>query len=380
MADREGDERFHLHLEDIKDYAVFRVDPEGRIASWNPGAERIKGYTAAEIIGQPFSVLFTPEDIERGVPELEMREALERGCFQGEGQRMRKGGERYDAEVTLRPLSDQHGAHRGFVKVTRDISVRKRIERELEERTAFEKQLIGIVSHDLRTPLSAIGLSAKLLLNSPDLGEQQAATVRRIVSSVERTQRMIGSLLDFTQVRQKGGLPLQYQDVDLYEFILPVLDELRMAHPGRELQLEKHGDTRGRWDADRIAQLLTNLVNNALEHGDQAQPVRIRFVGARDSVSLEIHNCGPPISNEALPFLFVPMHRGAKMGTPSKTGSIGLGLYIVQQIALAHGGTIETDSTERGGTTFKIRLPRVPPKPEGSPGPSWPLGHPDPWS
>lgn len=370
MSDTEVDERFHLHLEDIKDYAVFRVDPEGRIASWNPGAERIKGYTAEEIIGQPFAILFTPEDIERGVPEMEMRQALEKGRFQGEGQRVRKGGERYDAEVTLRPLSDRHGAHRGFVKVTRDISIRKCIERELAERATFEKQLIGIVSHDLRTPLSAIGLSARLLLSNPDLGAQETSTVRRIISSVERTQRMIGSLLDFTQVRQKGGLPLQYQDVDLYEFILPVLDELRMAHPGRELQLEKHGDMRGRWDADRIAQLLTNLVNNAVEHGDPARSVRIRFVGARDSVSLEIHNCGPPISNEALPFLFVPMHRGAKTGTPSKTGSIGLGLYIVQQIALAHGGAIETDSSESRGTTFKVHLPRVPPKPEGSREPS----------
>ncbi|HEX8538111.1 MAG TPA: PAS domain S-box protein, partial [Cystobacter sp.] len=164
MPERERDERFHLNLEDIKDYAIFRVDPQGRIASWNPGAECVKGYTAQEAIGQPFSMLFTPEDIQARKPEEEMRLAAEKGVYETEAVRVRKGGERFDAHVILRPLSDQGGVHRGFIKVTRDITERKRIEAELRERTEFEQQLIGIVSHDLRTPLSAITLGTALLL------------------------------------------------------------------------------------------------------------------------------------------------------------------------------------------------------------------------
>jgi PAS domain S-box-containing protein len=190
MPEREIDERFHLNLEDIKDYAIFRVDPEGRIASWNTGAERMKGYTAEEAIGQPFAMLFTEEDRRKGQPELEMRVAREKGVYQGEGVRVRKGGERYEAEVTLRALADQDGAHRGFVKVTRDISQRKRIEAELRKRAEFEQQLIGIVSHDLRNPLSSILLGAQAVLRGEELSDRQLRTTLRIQTSAERAVRM----------------------------------------------------------------------------------------------------------------------------------------------------------------------------------------------
>lgn len=126
MPQRDIDERAHLNLEDIKDYAVFRVDPEGYIASWNAGAEHMKLYTEQEVIGQPFAMLFTPEDVQSNKPRREMEIAAETGIYEGEEVRVRKGGELFDAHVILRPLSDQHGVHRGFIKVTRDITERKR--------------------------------------------------------------------------------------------------------------------------------------------------------------------------------------------------------------------------------------------------------------
>jgi PAS domain S-box-containing protein len=364
MPERERDERFHLNLEDIKDYAVFRVDTEGCIASWNTGAERIKGYTAEEAIGQPFSMLFTEEDRRKGQPEREMRLAREKGVYQGEGVRVRKGGATFHAEVTLRALSDKEGVHRGFVKITRDISERKRIETELRQRVEFEEQLIGIVSHDLRTPLSAITLAAALLLRSKDLTARHAVTLGRILSSAERGLRLISSLLDFTQARVGGGFVPVYDAIDLNDFAALVMEEVRASHPGRELQFEPVGDGQGEWDSDRLAQLLTNLMNNALTHGDADAPVRLRIHGEPDSVVLAVHNQGKPILPETLPLLFEPMQRGLEAGRGAKTGSIGLGLYIVRQIVIAHGGTINVDSTEQRGTIFTVRLPRHPPPPK----------------
>lgn len=364
MPERERDERFHLNLEDIKDYAVFRVDPEGRIASWNAGAERIKRYTAEEAIGQPFAMLFTPEDIQAGKPEEEMRLAAEKGVYEGEGIRVRKGGERFNAHVILRALSDKGGVHRGFIKVTRDITERKRVETELRERAEFEQQLIGIVSHDLRTPLSAITLATVLLLRSKDLSPRHVSRLNRILSSAERAQRLIVSLLDFTQARVGGGFVLQHSPLELHGFVDSVVEEVRLSHPGREIQVEHVGDGQGEWDADRIAQLLTNLLNNALSYGLEDVPVRVRVQGEPDSVVLAVHNQGKPIPPEVRSQLFAPMRRGDSARRTGQPGSIGLGLYIVQQIAHAHGGTVSVDSSQEQGTTFATHLPRHPPRPK----------------
>ncbi len=365
MPGTSQDERLDLHLEDIEDYAIFRIGPDGRIATWNIGAERVKGYTAAEAIGQPFAMLFTPEEAQAGQPELEMRVAAEKGVYQGEGIRMRKGGERFHAEVTLRVLADVGSGPRGFVKVTRDITRRKRYEEELRRRAEFEQQLIGIVSHDLRTPISAITLAAALLLRSRDLSARHANTLGRILSSAERAHRMISSLLDFTQARMGGGFQLQYSSVDLHEIMELVLQEVELARPGSRLLRERSGDVHGEWDSDRLTQLLTNLVNNALTHGQPGEPVTVGVAGEPDAVRLWVHNLGKPIDASALPRLFEPMHRGEQASGASQSGSIGLGLFIVQQIVLAHGGSIDVQSSAEAGTVFTVRLPRHPP-PKGA--------------
>lgn len=361
---QESDERSLLHLEDIKDYAIFRVDPEGRIASWNAGAENVKGYTAEEAIGQPFAMLFTEEDRQKKRPEHEMQVARDKGVYQGEGFRMRKGGEIFAADVTLRALANEQGVHRGFVKITQDIGKRKQAEAELKQRAEFERQLIGVVSHDLRTPLSAISLATALLLRSRDLSTKHVTTLGRILSSAERAQRLIASLLDFTQARIGGGFVLQYAPLELRDFARLVLEETRLANPGRELQFEPGAEVRGEWDPDRIAQLLTNLLTNALVHGQEDAPVRLRVRDEPSSVVISVHNQGSPIPPEEKSHLFEPMKQGsAGTSRSSKIKSIGLGLYIVQQIVLAHGGGIDVDSSEAEGTTFTIRLPLHPKKP-----------------
>ena len=242
----------------------------------------------------------------------------------------------------------------GTVRLAR---VRAERERLLRERADFEQQLIGIVSHDLRTPLSAITMSAAMLLRRPDLEERQRKPLGRIFNSAERAIRLVRDLLDFTQARLGGGLPIEPQELDLHAFVGQVVEELQVAHPEREIRLEQHGDGRGMWDGDRIAQMLGNLLGNALQYSPVDSPITVSMLGKADEVVLAVHNAGAPIPAELLPELFKPMQRGAPAADKGSR-SVGLGLYIVDQVVRAHGGTLEVTSTQEQGTIFTARLPR----------------------
>ncbi|KFE66115.1 hypothetical protein DB31_1180 [Hyalangium minutum] len=234
----------------------------------------------------------------------------------------------------------------------------QRDQEELRRRTEFEQQLIGIVSHDLRNPLGAITMAAGLLQASPGLSDRQMKAAQRIASSCERATRLIRDFLDFTQARLGTGIPLKRRAMDLDEVTRHVVDEVLQAHPERQVHVESGGDVHGEWDPDRIAQVLTNLVGNALAYSPPDTPVRVRTHGEPGFALLEIHNAGTPISPEMLPRLFEPLTRGTPTaGQHSR--SIGLGLYIVQEIVRGHGGTVEVASSQELGTTFAVRLRRT---------------------
>ncbi|MFO0579826.1 MAG: ATP-binding protein [Polyangia bacterium] len=234
---------------------------------------------------------------------------------------------------------------------------RLRAESELRTRADFEKHLLGIVSHDLRNPLNAILLSAMALGRSDNLDPLTAKTVLRIQSSAERAARMIRDLLDFTQARLGSGIRITRRSVDLREVVRSVLDEVEAAHPGREIGLRSDGDVRGEWDGDRIAQVVQNLVTNALKYSPAGSPVRVSTCALEGWATLDVHNLGAPIPPEKQSSIFEPLMRAT--AEVDRTGrSIGLGLYIVRQIAEAHGGTVAVRSCEGDGTTFTVRLPR----------------------
>jgi K+-sensing histidine kinase KdpD/CheY-like chemotaxis protein len=229
---------------------------------------------------------------------------------------------------------------------------------ELRRRTEFEQQLIGIVSHDLRNPLGAIAMGAGLLQASPGLSERQLKAAHRIASSCERATRLIRDFLDFTQARLGDGIPLKRRPMNLHEVTRHVVDEVLQAHPERQVQVETSGDGQGEWDPDRIAQVLTNLVGNALAYSQPGTPVRVRTDSAPGAALLQVHNEGTPISAELLPCLFEPLTRGEPT-TGQHSRSIGLGLYIVREIVRGHGGSVDVASTAQTGTTFTVRLPQT---------------------
>lgn len=266
--------------------------------------------------------------------------------------------------VVYQPLHDGQGRVDGLlthaVDVTELVRARQRaeaLEKQARRRAEFEEQLIGIVSHDLRNPVSAILMSAQMLLKQEGLAERAFKGASRILSSAERATRLIADLLDFTQARLGDGIRIQRRRAVIHEVTRQVLEELQAAWPERDLQVSQSGDGEGEWDPDRLSQVVSNLVSNALRYSPPGTPVKVSTRAEPKTVLIEVHNLGRPIPPELLPHIFEAMKRGPQDGQSSGR-SVGLGLYIVEQIVRAHRGTVAVRSTEAEGTTFTVQLPR----------------------
>lgn len=268
--------------------------------------------------------------------------------------------------IVYQPIRGPDGIPDGILSISHDVTdvVRARKLAELraqqeKERADFEQQLIGIVSHDLRNPLSAIQLGVTAIVQREDLDVRTLKTLLRIQSSAARAIRLVKDLLDFTQARLGGGIPVQLKKSRWHEITHPALDEVQANYPERDLDVQADADVSGEWDPDRIAQLIGNLVSNAVKYSPPDSVVTVRTRSGDDWVELEVHNLGQPIDEGARARLFQPMQRAASQ--PDSAGrSVGLGLYIVKHIVDAHCGTITASSTLEQGTTFTVRLPRYP--------------------
>ncbi len=232
--------------------------------------------------------------------------------------------------------------------------VKQRLRDEVKRAGEFRERFIGIVSHDLRNPLASIAMAASILGKSPQLPPALQKHAARILGNADRMSKMISDLLDFTRGRLGGGIPIALASADLVQVATRVLAEFEHSHPGRTITLRHKGDARGIWDEARLAQVVSNLVSNALEHGDPQAPVVVEVTGNERSVALAVRNAGPPIPAEALPHVFDPFRRGRE---GDATTGLGLGLYIASEVARGHGGSIDVASGP-GETTFTLRLPR----------------------
>ena len=342
-------------LRNVRDSVVV-TDLHGRITHWNRGAEALFGYTAQEMLGQSPMCLYPEQDFSAVAGDLaRIREGRD---YRGEWKGQRKDGAEIWVDIHTTLLRGDDGEHLGLIGVAKDITQRKRVEQELRHRADFEQQLIGIVSHDLRTPLTVMLLAASTLQRRKDFDKRTLTQLERIVSNGERASRMIRDLLDFTQARLGGSISLERKPTDLHLVVRSVVEDLRVAHPARELRLELSGDGLGHWDVDRMAQVLTNLLSNALTYSPATTPVTVSAGSTEREWHVAIHNRGAPIPGDVQATLFEPMRRGPAVGDTTNR-SIGLGLYIVRHIVDAHGGTVALTSSAEHGTTFTVRLPRA---------------------
>jgi phosphoserine phosphatase RsbU/P len=225
---------------------------------------------------------------------------------------------------------------------------------QAEDRAQFAEQLVAVVSHDIRNPLSVIQMSTVLLQHGAS-PQQQEAALTRVGRAVKRVQHLISDLLDFSQARLGSGISIRKAATDLHQAVADGVGELAIAFPNCKLRHERSGPGDCVADADRIVQAVGNLVANAANHGAPGEPITIRTAGDGTRFRIGVHNRGKPIAPEVLPRLFEPMVRGAQAG-PAQ--GVGLGLFIVRAIATAHGGAVHATSTEADGTEFTIELPR----------------------
>lgn len=217
----------------------------------------------------------------------------------------------------------------------------------------YRNQFVGILSHDLRSPLSAITAGAAVLAAST-ADQRQARVAARILNSAQRMGRMIGDLLDLTQTRLGGEIPLQRVHMDLQQLCDEILLEVHAARPDVVVHFAVSGNVTGEWDRDRLAQVVSNLLGNAIQHGGGG-PITVTAHGAENSVTLTVHNGGKPIPKSSQASVFEPLARG---DSGRATQSIGLGLFIAKAITLGHGGEIRLLSSDASGTTFEVRLPK----------------------
>lgn len=232
-----------------------------------------------------------------------------------------------------------------------------RHEAEAKDRAVFAEQMIGIVSHDLRNPLTVIQLAATVVSRREHLSERASADIQRILKAVDRATRLVRDLLDFTKARLGGGITIDPRPTDLHALVRGVKDETELAFPDRRVELRQEGDTHGDWDPDRIVQIVENLLTNALKYSPADTTVQLLTRADATTVSLHVHNAGPAITAPQLHRLFEPLQRAAEHDDRT-TRSVGLGLYIVKQLVEAHGGAITVDSSEVDGTTVTVTLPR----------------------
>lgn len=257
-------------------------------------------------------------------------------------------------DLSLIPHRRADGSVEGILVFAVDVTTQQELSVQRQRTHQLEETLIGVVSHDLRTPLAAIEMASDLLLHDDGPDGAALKNITRIRSAANRAHRMVRDLLDFTQVRLSGRLPVHRRaGADIGPCIRHVVDEVSVTARAPDVAVSIEGDLRGHFDCDRVQQAMSNLIGNALKYGDRAQPVLVRARGTPDEVVIEVENAGSPIARELLPFLFDPMRRGDVAGR-----GLGLGLFIVQQIAAGHDGTVDVVSDERA-TTFTMRLPRT---------------------
>jgi PAS domain S-box-containing protein len=352
----ESEERFRLLVEQVKDYAIFMLDPRGHVTSWNQGARRLKGYTADEIIGKHFSTFYTQEDLASDKPARELIIAVRDGVYEEEGWRLRKDGTRFWASVVITALWDKRGNLTGFAKVTRDLTQKKKEQEMLRQRTEELEAFAHTLSHDLRAPLRSISSFAHILRSERnDLApEEQDTYLDKVLAAAQAMETLVSDVLKLSHL---SLAPIVEESVSLADLLREVLDifEVEIRERGAHLSI---GENLPHVRANRtlLVQIFSNLIANALKFSKPGEPPRIEIYPGNDPEECTIHvkDHGVGIPKQYQQSIFKLFERG---NAGPKHGGTGIGLAIVKKAAERLGGTISLASEEDQGSDFILALP-----------------------
>lgn len=350
---RRSEEMFRLLVTTVTDYAIYMLTVDGRVASWNAGAQNIKGYAAKEILGRHFRVFYPAEERDLLHPEQNLVMALRNGAYAEEGWRVRQDGSQFWASVVITAVYDDAGRHRGFAKVTRDQSQQRIHEEQRKEAIEQQARLLALTAHELRTPAAVVeGSVAMLRERDADLDETQRTQIfEAMASSAHRLQRLVADLSSASGVHE-DALSLQPERVSLRATLLLAADRARAVHADAEIAVDVAHDVELQIDPARIGQALDNLLENAILHG--RPPVEVFGEATDAGACVLVSDAGPGVDRALAGQLFERLAHGPSGGT-------GLGLHLVREIARSHGGDVShlaPEGTRR--STFVLDLPSQP--------------------
>jgi PAS domain S-box-containing protein len=368
---RTSEERFRLIVHSVRDYGIFMLNPDGRVASWNLGAERINGYTAEEIVGRHFEIFYPPEDLANGKPALELVIAAREGRFEEEGWRLRKDGSRFWASVVITALRRADGTLAGFGKVTRDLTERRILEEKslenarrvaaAEAANRAKSEFLAAMSHELRTPLNAIGGYAELIamgLRGP-VTPDQASDLDRIRRSQQHLLAIINDLLNYSRL-EAGQVTFDMGPVRVSEAVDAVVALMLPQAEAKSLELvaaECPAELTLRADRTKVDQILLNLVSNAVKFTPSGGRIAVRCTEWDRRLQIDVQDNGIGIPAEKLEAIFEPFVQvGRSLSNPGE--GTGLGLAISRDLARAMGGDLTVRSALNAGSTFSLFLPR----------------------
>ncbi|WP_437818170.1 hybrid sensor histidine kinase/response regulator [Sorangium sp. So ce1078] len=361
---RRSEERFRLLVESVKDYAIFMLDPQGVITTWNRGAQELKGYRAEEILGQHFSRFYQEEDVRAGKCAWVLATAAREGRVADEGWRVRKDGTLFWASVVVTALRGPGGELVGFAKVTRDLTERRRAEEErlrlaqAQEANRMKDEFLATISHELRTPLNAILGWASLLCESASDPETAKAleTIRR---NAQAQARIVEDVLDVSRIIT-GKMRIETRPTNLAAIVLEALEIVRPAAEAKGIELSVQGADRPLLllgDPARLQQVMWNLLSNAVKFTETGGHVRVNIEQVGASIDLAVHDDGRGIEPAMLSHVFERFWQ-ADSSITRRFGGVGLGLSIVRHIIELHGGTVSAHSSGLGrGSSFFVTLP-----------------------
>jgi hypothetical protein len=362
--------QFHILVDSVEEYAIYMLDANGNVITWNTGAEKIKGYSAEEIVGKNFASFYTADDVAAGRPQRNLREAARRGYIRDQGLRVRKDGSTFEAEVVITALSDDAGKICGFSKVTRDVTDQIRAREFEAEKIAAQKaskakdDFLAVLSHELRTPLTpALAAATYLQDNAQKFPPEFADDIDIIKRNVQLQARLIDDLLDLTRIA-RGKIHLELEDCDAHNIIKNAVEIAHSAIAAKQLNVAtelKAKEYHILADCIRLQQVFWNLINNAVKFTPQAGQITIRTSNDKAGrFHFEIVDTGIGIEPQRLTSLFQPFEQ-ADPSVTRQFGGLGLGLAISKRLVDLHNGKIEAESRGRSfGATFKVVLDTLP--------------------